>query len=1143
MKFIYSIQRFLLLFVFLLLFTNTIAINYYQRQSGAWNNPTTWTTVSSWNSTVNTGTYPKAGDNVYIANNGNFAEIILTENAVCQNLYFSGSDPEGGRIIQGDFNIVVLGEMQLDYSVRTIIVQDNGYLQINSGITKFQTAKTIKNLRIGSESFVFNRTNDIQLTVSHNYDFFCYQSSVPTGINANAATKHNATPCNPMIVINSSSLDFGDLCVNSISISKALDFIVLAALASDITVGPSPGFTFSTTENGTYQPTLNISHSGGSFIQRIFVRFVPNSIATYNQSVAISGGGAAIQNFAVSGNAVNNVSPTLSNVKALQIYANAATLEAEVTASGCDNSPILERGFVYSNITGFSTNFAARQGEQGTFEPGSFSAKIIGLNTNTTYYYRAYATNAQGTTYSPEYSFNNQAYTYYTRMSGNWTNRDVWSTVACGENVNAGNYPLAKDNVVLCQQHIITVNTTGLACKNLDMNAFQSRLTLQHDFQVAGNLLVSNQSKVVVGTNQLHVVGNFTNLPNVWNAGVEYSSGTIIIDGNIHVGQSGTAPFNTTNGGLLIFNGSTFTTVGDVTVTNLQQSAASFVHNGTGNLSISGTFNQNNGSLPIGNFLLTNGGVAINTPTVIYRTIGSGDFSNSSVWQMSSNSGSTWQNASVAPSSGVGVVRVIGSHTLSLNQNAVLKSMTVDAGATLNINPATHLKLENGFVNNGTVRLLSDVNGTAVLIPAADYNGTGNFVVQQYLPEVRNWYMSSPLPNATSTTAATATFVYRENGDNAGAIAPESAYWKSISNLSTQHPMNGFVFVPSSNGVTEFSSNALNVSSNTIALSRTVGKQKEGFNLIGNPFTAPLNVQSTLLSNPNIESSIWYRTRNGSSYVFATVNLSSGISTYDASTLVPAMQAFWVRVINTPTTSITFSPENLVETSTPLKVRKQNANILRLRILGNKNVDETVLYFDDRASDDFDKFDSRKEFNNNKQLPEIYSTVNAQSLAINGLNAAYDGLTIPVGISILKEGDYSILINETPEIEGLKVVLKDALNATEVELNNSQSYNFNSEIYKGDSRFSLMFRAKDVATKEFKSNRIEKLAKVFVNEKSINIEIFEQAEIRIFNMSGQMVFAERTQNSTVKTPSFKEGIYLVKLKNWQYEQITRVVLK
>ena len=147
----------LLLMALVLGVNNAYSINYYQRQSGAWNNPTTWTTETRWKGIANSGTYPQAGDNVYMANNGNSATITLTENAVCSNLYFDNSGI--GVIAMGNFDLIVAGSWTTDWKNTTTITQGTGYLQVNGGIGNiapgFNVSKTIANLRVGSASFSY----------------------------------------------------------------------------------------------------------------------------------------------------------------------------------------------------------------------------------------------------------------------------------------------------------------------------------------------------------------------------------------------------------------------------------------------------------------------------------------------------------------------------------------------------------------------------------------------------------------------------------------------------------------------------------------------------------------------------------------------------------------------------------------------------------------------------------------------------------------------------------------------------------------------------------------------------------------------------------------------------------------------------
>ena len=79
---------------------------------------------------------------------------------------------------------------------------------------------------------------------------------------------------------------------------------------------------------------------------------------------------------------------------------NTATANGEVTAEGA--SAVSKRGFVWSTVANPTVSDALSSNQ---FGPGVFTQQITGLNLGTTYYLRAYATNANGTTYGNQLDF------------------------------------------------------------------------------------------------------------------------------------------------------------------------------------------------------------------------------------------------------------------------------------------------------------------------------------------------------------------------------------------------------------------------------------------------------------------------------------------------------------------------------------------------------------------------------------------------------------------------------------------------------------------------------------------------------------------------------------------------------------------
>lgn len=91
--------------------------------------------------------------------------------------------------------------------------------------------------------------------------------------------------------------------------------------------------------------------------------------------------------------------PSVSTTSSSSVKTRKATLTGNITST--NGSTCTVRGFKYG-LTQTNTWDSHTSGSYGT---GSYSQTITGLKPNTTYYYRAYATNSAGTTYGSWKSF------------------------------------------------------------------------------------------------------------------------------------------------------------------------------------------------------------------------------------------------------------------------------------------------------------------------------------------------------------------------------------------------------------------------------------------------------------------------------------------------------------------------------------------------------------------------------------------------------------------------------------------------------------------------------------------------------------------------------------------------------------------
>ncbi|MCR4828107.1 MAG: fibronectin type III domain-containing protein [Bacteroidales bacterium] len=93
--------------------------------------------------------------------------------------------------------------------------------------------------------------------------------------------------------------------------------------------------------------------------------------------------------------------PTVTTTTATSITTNSAVCGGNVTYDG--GYTVIQRGVCYSTTPNPTTGGMRTTDGSGT---GSFVSNLTGLTSGTTYYYRAYATNATGTVYGEERTMN-----------------------------------------------------------------------------------------------------------------------------------------------------------------------------------------------------------------------------------------------------------------------------------------------------------------------------------------------------------------------------------------------------------------------------------------------------------------------------------------------------------------------------------------------------------------------------------------------------------------------------------------------------------------------------------------------------------------------------------------------------------------
>jgi len=216
-----------------------------------------------------------------------------------------------------------------------------------------------------------------------------------------AAVESTLPATSPTLIAETTSLNFGGICVNA-SATQSFTFTGTNISGNaTLTVAQLSGYTYSSTENGTYTATLTIENFTGS-ATTVWVHFNPSAVQNYDGNIYVNGvdaNASAQLTIITSGEGVNTPG-TVATGATTGITQTSVVLAGTATASAC--STFSAYGFEYGTVSGFTN---------GTVVPASnlsgaaFSAAVSSLAPGTTYFYKAYGTDAAGTHYGTEQSF------------------------------------------------------------------------------------------------------------------------------------------------------------------------------------------------------------------------------------------------------------------------------------------------------------------------------------------------------------------------------------------------------------------------------------------------------------------------------------------------------------------------------------------------------------------------------------------------------------------------------------------------------------------------------------------------------------------------------------------------------------------
>ena len=364
----------------------------------------------------------------------------------------------------------------------------------------------------------------------------------------------------------------------------------------------------------------------------------------------------------------------------------------------------------------------------------------------------------------------------------------------------------------------------------------------------------------------------------------------------------------------------------------------------------------------------------------------------------------------------------------------------------------------NVVLNNQVLTLLSSATGTALVVNSSTGTVQGpTATVQRYLDGSRNAgpgyrQLSAPVSGSTVADLATASFTPVVNPAYNTSAQPNfvqpfpTVYGYDESRLSLTNNLpafdkgwyspntlndplvvaKGYTVNLAANQVVDFVG-TLNNGTYTQTLARQNQTTDGGWQLLGNPYPAPLDYQQVMSADrPGLEAAMYVSQSTGQ-YANTYRTYVNGIG---AGSIIPLGQAFFVRVAAGQTSASLTLRNNQRSTSYATQVAVQRTTgetrpLLNLKLAAtNGSADALYVYAESGATTGFDAQQDAAKLPNNNGLNLAALTSDGQSLSVQGLPTLAGRLALRVQVPAA--GTYSLTAAELLNLPaGAQPVLED----------------------------------------------------------------------------------------------------------------------
>lgn len=454
----------------------------------------------------------------------------------------------------------------------------------------------------------------------------------------------------------------------------------------------------------------------------------------------------------------------------------------------------------------------------------------------------------------------------------------------------------------------------------------------------------------------------------------------------------------------------------------------------------------------------------------------------------------------------------------------------------------TNVTIPSGLSNYPTASSAVTTNGITMASGSsfiANSTVTGNVTYNRTLGTT-NWYLvSSPVSGETMTDMRSNNAFDTGSGSNIG-FAPYTTAddsWSYFTTSSTDALANGTGYSAKLNASGDISFTG---TINTADVNASVSFSGNGFNLVGNPYTAHINSKTFLDANSNLDQTqLWVWNQASGMYEVKT-NASAFI-------LAPT-QGFFVKANSG--TQVTFGQTNQVNTGGTFQ--KSATTEVKLLMTDGESNRFAKIYYLDNTTKGFDTGYEGEVFGGIKNSLDVFSQLvednegknyQVQSLPVSEMESTI----VPLGLTATANKEITFSVETLNLPEGIKVFLEDRKMNVFTNLNDVNYKVTLSEAADGVGRFYLHTSSKSALSVD-DNLALDNISIFKTNATTLRIVGLQQGKsnIKLYNVLGKQILTSSFEANGVKDislPNLSKGVYIVQLETTSGNLNKKIVLE